>query len=658
MKNAGTRFLAMACAALTASFAACEADAPKKTGDVGGIKMSLDVASGISLGTISYTINGPASFTTSGSIDVSHSSTIGANISPLPPGMGFVITLQATSNELDAHCMGAQTFDVAAHQTTAVVVHLLCKQPTKFGSIGVSGALNVCPVIDSIGSSPSEVFVGGSLVLSGLAHDTDGGPVALTYQWTVAPSGVGTLDNASAQNPVFTCASAGTASATLTVSDGDAACVDSQTIPVTCTSSSTGSGGTTAGAGSGGSTGGSGGSAGTGGNGGSAGTGGNGGSAGTGGNGGSAGTGGGGGSAGTGGGGGSAGAGGGATGAGGSGGMAMACGPGTNSAAIVVFRAGDGSGALTANGNAVFLDAFSTSGGAPVCSTALPTAGGAAPVSHGLVAAGNATSEGFLTRSVDGKYIVLAGYDATPNGSTSLPGSSVARVIGRVDAAGNVDTTTALTDANGGNPRSVASSDGVNLWLSTSNTGVHYTTLGTTSSVQLSTTVTNIRAIGIFGGQLYNSDASGSAVRLGAVGAGLPTTSGQTIVNLPGFATTGGSPYAFFFADLDGTVAGVDTLYVADDGSGLQKYSLVSGSWVASGIVGTSADSYRGVTGVVNGGSVTLYAIRKASSTGGGELVQLVDSSGYNASISATPSVLATAAASTAFRGVALAPTP
>src|SRR5262249_44342596 len=150
--------------------------------------------------------------------------------------------------------------------------------------------------------------------------------------------------------------------------------------------------------------------------------------------------------------------------------------------------------------------------------------------------------------------------------------------------------------------------------------------------VQLSTTVVNIRQINIFSAQLYASDASGSAVRIGAVGTGLPTTAGQTITNLPGFATSTGSPYGFFFADLDAGTPGVDVLYVADDSVGLTKYSLVGGVWTANGTIGTGTDAYRGLTGVVSGTSVALYSARGGGSgaTGGGQLVSLTDSSGYN----------------------------
>src|SRR5439155_14593480 len=110
-------------------------------------------------------------------------------------------------------------------------------------------------------------------------------------------------------------------------------------------------------------------------------------------------------------------------------------------------------------------------------------------------------------------------------------------------------------------------------------------TLGRTTSTQLSTTVSNVRAVEIFGGQLYISTSSGSSVRVGTVGSGTPTSSGQTISNLPGFPTSG-SPYAFYFADLSSSVSGVDTLYVADDTANqIQKFSLVSGSWTSNGTI-------------------------------------------------------------------------
>jgi hypothetical protein len=324
---------------------------------------------------------------------------------------------------------------------------------------------------------------------------------------------------------------------------------------------------------------------------------------------------------------------------------------GGTAALIDIYRVGDGVGTLANTGNPVFVDEFAADG-TLVGSIAMPTVSNGA--NRPLVSSGTATAEGFITRSTDGRYLVLTGYGTTIPAASNIVASAAAttpRVIGRVDALGNIDTSTALSDgADGSNPRSAASVDGSSFWFAGAAGGARFATFGGTTSTQLSTTVTNLRQIAIFGSQLYVSDSSGSAVRLGTVGTGLPTTAGQTITNIPGFAVSG-SPYGFSFADLDPSTPGLDTLYVADDAAGITKYSLVGGSWTSNGTVGTATDLYRGLTAIVNGTTVTVYATRTAS-----QLVAITDTSGYNGAFAASPSVLATAPTNAAFRGVALAP--
>ena len=316
---------------------------------------------------------------------------------------------------------------------------------------------------------------------------------------------------------------------------------------------------------------------------------------------------------------------------------------------LVIYRVGDGSALLSSAAAAVFLDEYTTTG-VLVQSIALPTSTSGA--NRRLVASGSATTEGFLTRSTDGQYLIVPGYDAAV-GTASISGTTSAtanRVIGRVGSNGSIDTTTALTDAiSGGSARSAASTNGTDLWISgtSSGGGVRYTTFGATTSTSLATTPTNLRALGIFAGQLYASSQSG-AFRLSTIGTGTPTTSGQTITNLPGFPTATGSPYSFFFADLDAGVAGVDTVYVADDGGTIQKYSLVSGNWTANGTIALS--SVRGLTATVSGSNVTLYV------TNGSSFQTMTDASGYNATISGSLTSLGTAGTNKAFRGIALAP--
>lgn len=328
---------------------------------------------------------------------------------------------------------------------------------------------------------------------------------------------------------------------------------------------------------------------------------------------------------------------------------------------LVIYRVGTGSGNLLNTGNAVFLDEY-TPTGTLVQSVPMPTA--VSGSNKRLIASGTATSEGGLARSTDKRYLVLSGYDAPipTTGLASTAGTAVNRTVALVDNAETVNTTTGLTDfATGNNPRSAFSTDGTDIWVAGGAGGVRYTTVGNSTSTQLSTTITNIRNVYVFNGQLYISTSSGSAVRIGTVGTGNPTTSGQTITNLPGLSGSAGSPYGFFFADLSAGVAGVDVLYVAnDDATALTKYSLVGGNWTSNGTVGVAADAYRGVTGVVSGTTVTLYATRKggSSAAGGGEFVSLVDNSGYNGAFSGSPTLLATAGNNTAFRGIALAPEP
>lgn len=316
---------------------------------------------------------------------------------------------------------------------------------------------------------------------------------------------------------------------------------------------------------------------------------------------------------------------------------------------LVIYRIGTGSGALSSAATAVFLDEY-TPAGTLVQSVALPVAasGGNFP----LTASGTATSEGLLNRSSDSTYLVLTGYSAVP-GTASVAGttgSAVPRIIGLVNYQRSINTSTALPDfATGNNPRSAISTDGTALWGTGGAGGVRYTTTGSTASTQINSSGTNFRAFSIYGGQLYISSSSGT-IRVATVGTGLPTTTGQAITNIPGFPTSG-SPYQFQFFDMDATVAGPDVLYVADDGAGIQKYSLVSGNWVLNGTIGSSSDQYRGLTGSVSGTTIRLFALRKGS-----ELVAVNDNNGYNAAPPATATLLASAATNTAFRGIAFSP--
>ncbi len=323
---------------------------------------------------------------------------------------------------------------------------------------------------------------------------------------------------------------------------------------------------------------------------------------------------------------------------------------------LLVYRVGIGQATLSSAATPVFVDEYTTTG-VLVQSISMPTAASGPQLP--LTASGTATSEGYLNLSQNGQYLVLTGYASTPGtaGVASTTSASTPRVVARIDANGNVDTSTNFTSAySGNNIRSAFSTDGTTIWSSGTGTGatggVWTINFGATNGTQVSssTGLANTRVLEAFLNQLYVSSSSGSNVGINTVGSGEPTNSGQSVSLLVSSA----SAYDFFFADLGGS-PGVDTVYVADDGTGggIKKYSLVGGSWVLNNTIGAGADSYRGLTGTVTPNGVQLYATRQGATPG---IVSLFDSSGYNANDNGVPALIAPLPTNTAFRGIDFAP--
>ena len=233
-----SKVLLLATALASAMFSgACGHDKDPAVEEFGSFGLQIDGVSGLTINTVGYQITGPAGFTKSGSIDVSHSATISATIPGIPAGGPYTITLSPVATD-GTPCSGSATFNIMAHMTTTVTVHVTCHQAARTGSVLVTGSINICPVADGIGAAPSETTVGGTIALDGQAHDADAAPGALTYTWTASS---GTLSSATAKSPTFTCTVPGTVTVTLTVSDGDTApgCTDTLTTMVTCSKSTT-----------------------------------------------------------------------------------------------------------------------------------------------------------------------------------------------------------------------------------------------------------------------------------------------------------------------------------------------------------------------------------------------------------------------------------
>ena len=135
--------VALLVAGFAVSLTACDgaqdpagsAAAPPPPEEVGSISFDLTLGSNIQLNTVDYVVAGPNNFMKAGSLDVSHAATVSGIIGGLPAGVGYALTLTATdvAHKLTG-CQGAATFNVAAAATTAVPIHMTCREaPTAPG---------------------------------------------------------------------------------------------------------------------------------------------------------------------------------------------------------------------------------------------------------------------------------------------------------------------------------------------------------------------------------------------------------------------------------------------------------------------------------------------------------------------------------------------
>jgi hypothetical protein len=692
----------------------------------GSIGLQLTPAAGVVIDTVSYTILGPNGFSRMGSIDVSNSPMLSAQIGGLPPGSGYTITLTATSTDGKTNCLGSATFDVAANTTTNVPIIFRCVKQKNNGSVITGGTLNVCPSIDDLLISPLSAPVGSTIALDVTASDIDGVPSPLAYNWTTTG---GTLSGASTAHPTLTCTAGGTPLVTLIVSDGDPGpnCPATQSFQVTCiacsgqgtgcddgnacTQSDTCLAGVCSGSNAplatpctqgggkvcdgnglcvacvtpancpgtdtdcsvrtctGNACGSSNRAAGTSCSGTKV--------------------------------------------CDGNGAcidclapsdcpgtdttcsqrtcVARTCGTSTSpygatctesggaicdgtggcvpfTVRVARVGAGGDGGTLGVTATPLFVEARNVADGSLVGSPiALPTT--ASGANQPLTVGGLALTDAQLSRSGDEHYLVIPGYAAAPGSPNPANNVSFARVIGRIDAAGNVDTSTVFSSAFvAGTLRSAVSFDGNTFWAAGgigagtdaggASGGIWTIQHGTTGGTQLS--ATPARSLGIAGGQLHMSGDAGAMLLLATVGTGLPTAPGQTLTPLLGMPGSGMSPWGFALFDLNASVAGIDTAYVAsevvgtgDAGAalrGIQKWTYNGTTWSLAATLSLAANvGFRSITGLVVGTSPTLIA-STADGTNANRLVVFVDD-GVTA-----PRVLATSSTNTFFRGVSLPP--
>ena len=320
---------------------------------------------------------------------------------------------------------------------------------------------------------------------------------------------------------------------------------------------------------------------------------------------------------------------------------------------LVVLRVGDGVAINTGSTQPVSLVEFSKTGGTAVTTTTI----GSDAAGSRLTINDNAATEGILKLSADKVFLSIGGYDLGP-GIGAATAIGAAKLVVRIGANGIPDYSTKLTAGTLlGNFRAALSQNGTSFYVSSGNGGVRLVNFGSTGvSTEIARSqgsFINANSLAISNGQLYCGFFNTVNYGVSSIGAGIPTTTGQTPTSLPGVAVNGRTQ-DFIFFDLDATVAGDDVLYVSEN-TDLVKYSLVSGTWTQSSRTGLGNVGY-GLTGYVNANNKVELFFTTGAVTENNKLQTVIDANGYNTALSGSISDLASAGTGYAFRGVAFTP--
>jgi hypothetical protein len=253
-----------------------------------------------------------------------------------------------------------------------------------------------------------------------------------------------------------------------------------------------------------------------------------------------------------------------------------------------------------------------------------------------------------LTRSADGRLLIIGGYNlALTNSASSLANSSatnVPRALGVVDALGNFALVGITTNQySGNNLRSGATDGRGNYWGAGATSGTFYFGSGPTNTIQ--NIVSNSIVIQDLGGNLYFSTAKTTPGIWK-----IPGTPAIAVTNAAVFLSAGSkaSPYAFALN------ASATTAYLADDTlkgiGGVQRWDFSGGAWAMTyAFTSLTNIGARGVTVDFSGAQPVVYATTAENSAN--RLVVITDTGATS-----TATTLATAGINQIFRGVAFAP--
>lgn len=306
---------------------------------------------------------------------------------------------------------------------------------------------------------------------------------------------------------------------------------------------------------------------------------------------------------------------------------------------LAVMRIGTGTETLSSSGNSLFVDQYST-GGVLVNSVTVPDNGSGA-----LLVSGASSSEGGLTRSMDGALVILAGY-STNRGSVSGSLSSqsaavVPRAVSSIDAFGAYHLEQASTTLYTSNNIRCAASDGTNKFWTAGSPGATFYLNPPQAPLDVQGAGGNTRQVKVVAGSLYFSTQAGTAGLYAFQG--LPQTAANPVLLI---STGAGSQPAGFAMNPALTIA-----YIADQratGGGIQKWTNNGSGWALSYTLSTGTGAFD-VAADFTGAAPVIYATTTEPSAN--RLVSILDTGALS-----IVKVLASAGANRIFRGLDLAP--
>ena len=221
---------AVSCLALAFALSGCASDTTPSE-QTGSLSLNLELADGVVINEVAWTISGGDMEPMSGTIDTSApGATASVEVFGLPPGSGYLVELAATDESGQITCGGDAEFDVEVGLATDVMVFLNCKRPTRLGGVRVNGKFNICAELAKVVVSPLQTSVGNDIDLSAQTIDVEGDDV--TIMWSATGGSIGDLN---AAQTTYTCGEVGQQSITVTVSDDDFVyCMADWTVAVTC----------------------------------------------------------------------------------------------------------------------------------------------------------------------------------------------------------------------------------------------------------------------------------------------------------------------------------------------------------------------------------------------------------------------------------------